>query len=155
MPLAQQQDFELRFTRDVHEEPWEVFEKTIGDTLVDYWEVVADAPCPVDPEVILERARRRRQAAEVLERLTQQIGQAGAALREVGEELPVEELHAVEGAGDGDEANHYTHVCSAYEWGPTSWPMRARINGLRREAAQLDEWRRQRGLGSGRGRVSS
>lgn len=150
VPLSQQQDLELRFTRDIHEDPWEVFERTIGDTLVDYWEVLPDAPCPADPEVMLERARRRREAADILQRLTNQIGDAAAALREVGEELPTEEHRAVEVVREGDEPNHYTHACSPSVWGPGSHQMRVCINELRREAAQLDEWSRLRAPGSRR-----
>jgi hypothetical protein len=144
VPLSEQQDLEVRFDRQVNEEPWEVFEAAIGPTLVGYWELVPDAPCPVEPYVMLERARRRRQAAEILERMAGQIDDAAAALREVGEEFPVEELAVVEDAQAGDEPNRYTHHCSADCWGTGSYGLRVQINELRREAAQLDEWRRAR-----------
>jgi hypothetical protein len=144
VPLAEQQDLDVRFSRQVRDEPWEVFEAAIGTSLVSYWELLPDAPCPVAPELMLERARRARMAADILERLMGQIGGAAAALRELGEQLPQDELHVVEDAREGEEPNHYTHVCSPDCWGIGSHSMQCRINDLGRQAAQLDEWRRAR-----------
>jgi hypothetical protein len=144
VPLSVQQDLAVRFSRRLNQEPWEVFEATIGPTLVDYWELVPDAPCPVEPEVVLERGRRRRAAAAVLEGLMAEIGDATVALRELGEQLPAEELHVIEDDQGSEEPNRYTHTCSPACWGTGSHGMLVRINDLRREAAQLDEWRRVR-----------
>jgi hypothetical protein len=114
--------------------PWERFERAYDGLLLDQWQLSDDASPRVRPDLMVERARRRRAAADLVERLGQRICEVAASLRTLDERLPQVEVEV----HDGRRTRILTY--SPRSFGARSRTVKAHVSGLRREAEELEEW---------------
>jgi hypothetical protein len=117
--------------------PWERFEQEYDGQLLDQWQLSDDARPGVHADLMVERSRRRRAAADLVERLGQQICEVAASLRNLDERFPQEEVEV----RDGRHTKILTY--SPRSFGARSRTVKAHVSGLRREAEELEEWKSQ------------
>ncbi|MHB8508520.1 MAG: hypothetical protein ACYDGR_07705 [Candidatus Dormibacteria bacterium] len=122
-------------------EPWEAWVPGTMSFFADHGKVVQDEAADnlVDPEILVERGRRAREAAITLQKTAEAISAASSRLVHLGHSFPSQRLCLGE---IPDPEDYQVVTVSPNDWSTTSFPMQQRIRELLRDAEVFEAWRR-------------